>query len=99
MLRAVAVFLIVAAIVIAGFFAYRHYQQDQVTAAQVAQQISDLNAQVQKLQNDNKLLRDQLATVQEENNNLKGYNDQLKEALETAKITGKVPLIKPYPPK
>jgi len=97
MLRAVAVFLILAAIVIAGFFAYRHYQQDQVTAAQVAQQISDLNAQVQKLQNDNKLLRDQLATVQ--NNNLKGYNDQLKEALETAKITGKVPLIKPYPPK
>jgi peptidoglycan hydrolase CwlO-like protein len=97
MLRAVVVFLILAAI--AGYFAYRHYQQDQVAAAETAQQISDLNSEVQKLQNDNSLLRDQLAKVQEENNNLKGYNDELKKALQTAKITGKVPLIMPYPPK
>jgi peptidoglycan hydrolase CwlO-like protein len=97
MLRAVVVFLILAAI--AGFFAYRHYQQEQATAAQMTQQINDLNSQVQKLQNDNSQLRDQLAKVQEENNNLKGYNDVLKKALETAKVTGKVPQIMPYPPK
>ena len=27
------------------------------------------------------------------------YNDALKKALETAKVTGKVPLVMPYPPK
>jgi uncharacterized protein YlxW (UPF0749 family) len=97
MLRAVVVFLILAAI--AGFLAYRHYQQEQATQAQMNQQITDLNAQLQKLQNDNSQLRDELAKVQEENNNLKSYNDILKKALETAKITGKVPTIMPYPPK
>jgi predicted negative regulator of RcsB-dependent stress response len=97
MLRAVVVFLILAAI--AGYFAYRHYQQDQVTAAETTQRINDLNSRIQKLQNDNSLLHDQLATVQEENYNLKGYNDVLKKALETAKLTGRVPQIMPYPPK
>jgi predicted negative regulator of RcsB-dependent stress response len=96
-MRAVAVFVILAAI--AGYFAYRHYQRDQVTAAAMTQQINDLNASVQKLESDNSLLHDQVAKVQEENYNLKGYNDVLKKALETAKITGKVPLIMPYPPK
>ena len=97
MLRAVVVFLVLAAI--AGFFAYRHYQQEQATQAQMNQQIGDLNSQVQKLQNDNSQLRDQLAKVQEENYKLKGYNDELTKALQTAKVTGKVPLILPFPPK
>jgi regulator of replication initiation timing len=64
-----------------------------------ARQLDDLNTQVEKVQKDNQDLRDQLAKVQEENNNLKGYNDVLKKALETAKVTGKVPEIMPYPPK
>jgi predicted nuclease with TOPRIM domain len=97
MLRAVIVFLILAAI--AGYFAYRQYSQDQVTATERTQQINELNSRVQKLENDNSLLRDQLATVQDENYNLKGYNDVLEKALETARITGKVPQIMPYPPK
>lgn len=97
MLRAVVVFLILAAIV--GYFAYRHYQQDQITAAETTQQINDLNSRVQKLENDNSLLRDHLATVQEENYNLKAYNDVLKKALQTARITSEVPQIMPYPPK
>ncbi len=74
-------------------------QQDQVTAAETTQRINDLNSRVQKLENDNSLLHDQLAMVQEENYNLKGYNDVLKKALETAKLTGRVPQIMPYPPK
>lgn len=97
-MRVVVVFLLVVG-AIAAFFAYRQYHQDQATNAQIAQQINDLNSQVQKLQNDNSLLRDQLAKVQEENNHLKGYNDELQKAIATAKITGKLPLILPYPPK
>jgi len=92
-----ALLLIIGAI--GAFFAYRQYQQDQTTNAQIVQQIDDLNSQVQKLQNDNSLLRDQLAKVQEENNHLKGYNDELQKAIATAKITGKMPLVLPYPPK
>ncbi len=97
MVRAVVVFLVVAGI--AGFFVYRYYNQEQAFRADQAQKLDDLNAQLQKLQADDSNLKDQLAKVQEENNNLKGYNDVLKKALEEAKVTGKVPLIMPYPPK
>lgn len=82
-----------------GLFAYRYYNQEQAFRAEQAQKLDDLNAQIQKLQKDNSDLHDQLAKVQEENNTLKGYNDVLKKALETAKVTGKVPEIMPYPPK
>jgi regulator of replication initiation timing len=67
--------------------------------AQQAHQLDDLNAQVSKLKSDSNQLHDQLDKVQEENGNLKIYNDALKKALETAKVTGKVPLVMPYPPK
>jgi len=97
MLRGLAVFLILAAI--AGFFAYRHYSADQAFRAQQAQQLNDLTTQLEQVKKDDQVLRDQLAKVQEENNNLKGYNDVLLKALETAKVTGKVPTIMPYPPK
>lgn len=97
MVRAVVVFLVVAGI--AGFFVYRYYNQEQTFRAEQVQKLDDLNAQLQKLQGDDNNLKDQLAKVQEENNNLKGYNDVLKKALEEAKVTGKVPLIMPYPPK
>ncbi len=97
MLRAVIVFVIVAAI--AGYFAYRHYQHDQATAAETTRQIDDLNARVQKLESDNSMLRDQVAKLQEENYHMKGYNEELEKALATAKLTGKVPEIMPYPPK
>jgi len=96
--RALLIILIIAGI--AGFFAWRHYHaQDQAMIAQQAQQLDDLNAQISKLKNDNNQLHDQLDKVQEENGNLKIYNDALKKALETAKVTGKVPLVMPYPPK
>ena len=97
MLRGVVIVLILAAI--AGFFAYRYYSADQAFHARQVRQLDDLNTQVEKVQKDNQDLRDQLAKVQEENNNLNGYNDVLKKALETAKVTGKVPEIMPYPPK
>ncbi|HEY2106862.1 MAG TPA: hypothetical protein VGH29_13790 [Candidatus Binataceae bacterium] len=97
MTRAVVVFLIIVAI--GGFFAWRYHQQDQAMIAQQARQIDDLNAQLSKLKTDSNQLHDQLDKVQEENGNLKIYNDALKKALETAKVTGKVPLVMPYPPK
>jgi predicted nucleic acid-binding Zn-ribbon protein len=97
-MRVVVVLLLIIG-AIAAFFAYRQYYQDQASNAQIARQINDLNSEVQKLQSDNSLLRDQLAKVQEENNHLKGYNDELQKAIATAKITGKLPLVLPYPPK
>ncbi|MGO9059262.1 MAG: hypothetical protein ACLQU2_18010 [Candidatus Binataceae bacterium] len=96
--RALIVCLFLVAIA-GGLFAYRYYNQEQAFRAEQAQKLDDLNAQIQKLQKDNSDLHDQLAKVQEENNTLKGYNDVLKKALETAKVTGKVPEIMPYPPK
>lgn len=95
--RALIVFLILAAI--GGFFAWRYHQQDQAAIAQQTRQIDDLGAQINKLKDDNNQLHDQLDKIQEENNNLKGYNDALKKALEEAKLTGKVPVVPPYPPK
>jgi uncharacterized membrane protein len=97
MVRGLAVVLIFAAI--AGFFGYRHYVADQALRVQQEQQLNNLTNQLDQLKKDDQVLRDQLAKVQEENNNLKGYNDVLLKALETAKVTGKVPTIMPYPPK
>jgi len=96
--RAVIVLLILALILV-GFFGWRYHQQDQATIAQQAGQIGELGAQVNKLKDDNNQLHIQLDKIQEENNNLKVYNDALKKALETAKVTGKVPVVPPYPPK
>jgi cell division protein FtsB len=86
MLRAVIVFLILAAI--AGFFVWRYHTQEAATIAQQQQQLDDLNVRISKLKSDNDQLHDQLEKIQEENNNLKVYND-----------AGKVPLVMPYPPK
>jgi predicted negative regulator of RcsB-dependent stress response len=97
MLRGLAVVLIFAAI--AGFFGYRYYVAQQAERVRQEQQINELSNQLDQLKKDDGVLRDQLAKVQEENNNLKGYNDILTKALETAKVTGKVPIMKPYPPK
>ena len=100
-MRALVVFLIIAAIIaaIVGFSFYRYYNQEQAFRTEQAQKLDDLNTQLEKLRADDNNLKDQLAKVQEENNNLKGYNDVLKKALEQAKVTGKVPEIMPYPPK
>jgi predicted negative regulator of RcsB-dependent stress response len=97
MVRGLILFLVLAAI--AGFFGWRYYKKDQAMIAQQTAQLDDLNTQLNKLKADNNQLHDQLDKVQEENNNLKIYNDELKKALETAKVTGKVPLVMPYPPK
>ncbi|HKD69997.1 MAG TPA: hypothetical protein VKB84_24385 [Candidatus Binataceae bacterium] len=97
MARAVVVFVILAAI--GGFFAWRYHQQDQATIVEQSRRLDDLNGQLGKLKNDNNQLHDQLDKVQEESNNLKIYNDSLKKALEQAKVTGKVPVVPPYPPK
>ena len=96
-MRVLIVFLVLA--VVAGFFVFRYYRQDQAFHAQQNRQLEDLSAQIDKLQADDRNLKDQLAKVQEENNHLAGYNDVLKKALEQAKVTGKVPTIMPYPPK
>ncbi len=97
MFRAVVVFVILAAI--GGYVAWRYHARDQAQMAAQSRQIDDLGAQMEKLKADNGQLHDQMDKIQEENNNLKTYNDELKKALETAKLTGKVPVVPPYPPK
>jgi predicted negative regulator of RcsB-dependent stress response len=97
MFRAVVVFVILAAI--GGYIGWRYHAQDQAQIARQSHQLDDLGAQVEKLKSDNDQLHTQLDKVQEENNNLKTYNDMLQKALETAKVTGKVPVVPPYPPK
>lgn len=97
MFRAVVVFVILAGI--GGYVGWRYHARDQAQLAAQSHQIDDLGAQMEKLKSENEQLHDQIDKIQDENNNLKTYNDELKKALETAKVTGKVPVVPPYPPK
>ncbi len=97
MFRAVVIFVILAGIGV--YVGWRYHAQDQARIARQSRQLDDLAAQLDQLKRDNDQLHAQLDKVQEENNNLKTYNDMLQKALETAKVTGKVPLVPPYPPK
>jgi uncharacterized protein HemX len=96
MLRAIVVFLVLAAI--AGVGLWWWYGQQQALRARQENQISDLQSQLVKLRADNDRLKSELGKVEEEETRLATENQELTKALEQARVTGKVPAL-PYPPK
>jgi len=89
---------------IAILIGWRWYGQERAIQDRQAAQISDLGAQVAKLISDNGRLNAELSKVQEEETRLTRDNDALRETIEKAKLTGKVPPqdeehLLPFPPK
>ncbi len=102
MLRFLLGGLLVALIAI--LIGWRWYGQERAIQDSQAGQISDLGAQLGKLTSDNARLNAELSKVQEEETRLTRDNDALRETIEKAKLTGKVPPkeegnLLPFPPK
>jgi peptidoglycan hydrolase CwlO-like protein len=85
--------LIVAMIAALLFFLYSGSYRTRNQAQE--QQISELNDQVMKLQNENEQLKAELARVQAEETTLAAQNEEMQKAIATFKATGKMP---PTPP-
>lgn len=88
--------LIVA--IIAALVFYFYSSSDRTRLEQQTQQISQLNDQLLKLQNENEQLKAQLSKVQGEQNILAAQNEELRKAIAEFKATGKMREIPP-PPK
>ena len=92
------------AALIAILIGWRWYGQERAIQDSQAAQISDLGAQLGKLTSDNARLNAELSKVQDEETRLTRDNDALRETIEKARLTGKVPPKAeanslPYPPK
>jgi peptidoglycan hydrolase CwlO-like protein len=85
--------LIVAIIAALLFYLYSSTYRSRL--ADQAQQISQLNDQLLKVQNDNDQLKAELAKVQGEQTILAAQNDQMRKAIAEFKATGKMPSIPP----
>jgi peptidoglycan hydrolase CwlO-like protein len=85
--------LVVAIIAALLFFiysgSYRTRNQEQ------GQQISELNNQVNKLQEENEQLKNDLAKVQSEGSRLAAQNEEMRKAIGSFKATGKLPEVPP----
>jgi uncharacterized protein YlxW (UPF0749 family) len=92
--------VLVAAVIAAAIF-YVWNQRNLQTQAAQQQRISSLASQVSRLRAENSELKDALAKVQAEENELARQNDLLNKAVATVKATGKLPAkpLLPYPPK
>ena len=88
--------LIVAIIVALLFFFYSSSYRTRID--EQTQQISQLNAELLKLQNENEQLKAALSKVQGEQNILAAQNEEMRKAIGEFKATGKMPVIPP-PPK
>jgi|SRR5271170_3090124 cell division protein FtsB len=99
MLRFLLGCLLVALIAIA--IGWRWYRVEQAVVNDQANQVSQLGAQVEKLNAENEQLKDKLATVQDEQSRLAHDNDDLRKILQQKKLTGELPkdTVIPYPPK
>lgn len=86
--------------IIAGRVVTTRYDSERAVDQQ---KISDLQQENGKLSDENAQLTADLAKVQREQERLKAANDQLSRALESARLTGKIPPLPegalPYPPK
>ena len=85
--------IIVAILAALLFFFYSSSYRTRLD--QDTQQISQLNDQVLKQQNENEQLKAQLAKVQNEQTILAAQNDEMRKAIATFKATGKMPEIPP----
>ena len=88
--------LIVA--IIAALLFYFYSSSYRTQAAEQTQQISQLNDQLNKAQNENDQLKAELAKIQGEQNILAAQNEEMRKAIGEFKATGKMPVIPP-PPK
>ncbi len=88
--------LIVAIIAALLFFFYSSSYRTRLE--QQTQQVSQLSAELLKLQNENEQLKAELTKVQGEQNILAAQNEEMRKAIASFKATGKMPEIVP-PPK
>jgi len=88
--------LIVAIIAALLFFLYSSSYRARLE--QQTQQVSQLSAELLKLQNENEQLKAELTKVQGEQNILAAQNEEMRKAIASFKATGKMPEIPP-PPK
>ena len=89
--------VLIAAIIAALLF-YFYSSGYRAEIDQQTQQVSQLNDQLLKLQNENEQLKAQLSKVQAEQTVLAAQNDEMRKAIAEFKATGKMPVI-PLPPK
>ncbi|MGC2494464.1 hypothetical protein [Candidatus Binatus sp.] len=93
--------LVIGGVVVAIIAALLFYFYSSGYRAQIdqqAQQVSQLNDQLLKLQNENEQLKTQLSKVQAEQNILAAQNEEMRKGIAEFKATGKMPVIPP-PPK
>lgn len=88
--------LIVAIVAALLFFLYLSSYRTRIE--EQTQQVSQLNAELLKLQNENEQLKAELAKVQGEQNILAAQNEEMRKAIGSFKATGKMPEIA-APPK
>ena len=85
--------LIVAIIAALLFFFYSSGYRTRLE--EQTQQVSQLNDQLLKAQNENDQLKAELAKVQAEQTILAAQNDEMRKAIGEFKATGKMPVIPP----
>jgi peptidoglycan hydrolase CwlO-like protein len=88
--------LIVAIVAALLFFLYSSSYRTRIE--EQTQQVSQLNAELLKLQSENEQLKAELAKVQGEQNILAAQNEEMRKAIGSFKATGKMPEIA-VPPK
>jgi|ERR1019366_8302244 peptidoglycan hydrolase CwlO-like protein len=88
--------LIVAIVAALLFFLYSSSYRTRIE--EQTQQISQLNAELLKLQSENEQFKAELSKVQGEQNILAAQNEEMRKAIASFKATGKMPEIPP-PPK
>lgn len=88
--------LIVAIVAALLFFLYSSSYRTRLQ--EQTRQVSQLNAEMLKLQNENEQLKAELSKVQAEQNILAAQNEEMRKAIASFKATGKMPEIPP-PPK
>jgi len=85
--------LIVA--MIAALLFYFYSSSYRTRLEEQTQQVSQLNDQLLKAQNENDQLKAELAKVQAEQTILAAQNDEMRKAIGEFKATGKMPVIPP----
>ncbi|MGD0120583.1 MAG: hypothetical protein ABSD30_21145 [Candidatus Binatus sp.] len=85
--------LIVA--IIAALLFYLYSSSYRTRLEEQTQQVSQLNDQLLKAQNENDQLKAELAKVQAEQTILAAQNDEMRKAIGEFKATGKMPVIPP----